>query len=120
MATGKLKRTPVKIMPFVDPEHAIAHMLIQPGKYAQLQLWRPSGDAPGPAQPLEPIGFDAFKDPDKPKKGISNGWAWHVIRAGLVRWRTGNWKIEDVDVRSLNHQFVSLPCGLVWQMNIDW
>jgi hypothetical protein len=120
MATGKLKCTPIKIMPFVDPERAIAHILMQPGKYAQLQLWRSAADTPGPAQPLELTGFDAFKDPDKPMKGISDGWAWRAICAGLVRQRTGNWKIEDVDVRSLNQRFVSLPCGLAWQMNIDW
>lgn len=120
MSNGKLKRTPVKIMPFVDPERAIAHMLMRPGKYAQLQHWRLAGDAPGPAQPLELQGYDAFEDPDKPMKTISDGWAWRAIRAGLVRRRTGNWKIEDVDVRGLDQRFVALPCGLVWQMNIDW
>jgi hypothetical protein len=120
MANGKLKRSPNKIMTFVDPEHAIAHMLMRPGKYAQLQHWRLTGDAPDPVQPLELKGYDAFEDPDKPMKTLSDGCAWRAIRAGLVRQNTGNWKVEDVDVRGLNQHFVSLPCGLVWQMNIDW
>ncbi|KAJ7756554.1 hypothetical protein B0H16DRAFT_1538396 [Mycena metata] len=120
MADGKLERTPVKIMPFVDPEQAIAHMLMRPGKYEQLQLWRSPGDEPGPADALHLEGYAAFPDPDKPMKNITDGWAWRALRAGLIRRRTGTWKVEDVDVKELNQRFVSLPCGLVWQINIDW
>ncbi|KAJ7154970.1 hypothetical protein C8R43DRAFT_923002 [Mycena crocata] len=121
MADGKLKRTPVKIMPFVDPKRAIAHMLMRPGKYKQLQLWRSAGDAPGCVPPLDEVtGYEAFEDPDKPMKSVCDGWAWRAMRAGLIRRRTGDWKVEDVDVRELDQRFVSLPCGLVWQMNSDW
>ncbi|KAJ7246650.1 hypothetical protein C8J57DRAFT_1438153 [Mycena rebaudengoi] len=117
---GKLKHTPSKIMPFVDPERVIAHMLMRPGKYDQLQLWRGPGDEPGRVSPTTAKDYDAFPDPDKPMKNITDGWAWRAIKAGLVRRRTGAWKVEDVDIRELNQRFVSLPCGLVWQMNIDW
>ncbi|KAJ7291750.1 hypothetical protein C8J57DRAFT_948984, partial [Mycena rebaudengoi] len=121
MSDGKLKRTPTKIMPYVDPARAIAHRLARPGKYEQLQLWRGPGDAPGPTPPLnDHTGYDAFSDPDKPMKHISDGWAWRAISAGLTRRRTGDWKVEDVDVHELDQRFVSLPCGLVWQINIDW
>jgi hypothetical protein len=120
MADGKLKRTPTKIMPFVDPEHVITHMLMRPGKYEQIQLWRGPEDKPGRFPPVKVEGYDAFPDPDKPMKNITDGWAWRAIQAGLTRRRTGKWKVEDIDVREINQRFVSLPCGLVWQMDIDW
>ena len=43
-----------------------------------------------------------------------------MIQAGLERRRGGKWTIQDVDVHELHQRFVSLPLGLVWQMNIDW
>jgi hypothetical protein len=32
----------------------------------------------------------------------------------------GKWGIEDVDVHCIHQRFVSLPCGLVGQINLDW
>jgi hypothetical protein len=93
MADGGLKRTPTKIMPFVDPQRAIAHMLMRPGEYEQLQLWRGAGDDPSPGCPAhatELRGYNAFPNPDKPMTHISDGWAGRAIRAGLVRRWTGD------------------------------
>ena len=116
MADGKDKRTPSKIVPFVDPERGIAHMMMQPGKWDQIQEWRQPGDEPGRQPPIRLTGYAAFPNPDKPMHGIQDGWGWRAIQAGLVRRRTGNWEVNDLDVQ----RFVSLPCGLVWQINIDW
>ncbi|KAI0062605.1 hypothetical protein BV25DRAFT_1915767 [Artomyces pyxidatus] len=36
-------------------------------------------------------------------------------------WRKpGQWNVEDVDVKGIHQRFVSLPCGLVFMVNIDW
>ena len=51
---------------------------------------------------------------------IYDGWGWRTIQAGLDRQRGGKWTVQDVDVHELHQRFVSLPLGLVWQMNIDW
>ncbi|TFK57760.1 hypothetical protein BDN72DRAFT_751677, partial [Pluteus cervinus] len=56
----------------------------------------------------------------QPMNDIYDGWGWRAIQAGLKRRWDGDWKLEDVDVKELEQQFVALPCGLVWQMNIDW
>ena len=51
---------------------------------------------------------------------IHNGYGWHMIQAGLKWQKGGKWEMEDVDVKNLNQRFILLPCGLVWQINIDW
>jgi len=51
---------------------------------------------------------------------VYDGWGWRAIQAGLECQRGGTWTIHDVDVHALHQWFVSLPLGLVWQMNIDW
>jgi hypothetical protein len=100
---------------------AVQHLLSRPGKYEQLQHWRyPGGDDPGPARPFTTQGYDAFIHPSMPMTDIYDGWGWRMIQAGLERRRGGEWTIQDVDVHELHQRFVSLPLGLVWQMNIDW
>src|SRR6267154_2221854 len=47
MASGKLKRRPTKVLPYVTPHQAIQHWLLRPGKYDELQQWRREGDEPG-------------------------------------------------------------------------
>jgi hypothetical protein len=100
---------------------AVQHLLSRPGKYEQLQHWRyPGVDDPGPAAPHETQGYNAFIDPKVPMSDVYDGWGWRTIHAGLERRRGGKWTIQDVDVHELHQRFVSLPLGLVWQMNIDW
>jgi hypothetical protein len=55
-----------------------------------------------------------------PMTDIYDGWGWRAIQAGLERRRGGPWTVQDIWVTELDQRFVSLPCGLVWQMNIDW
>ncbi|TFK61693.1 hypothetical protein BDN72DRAFT_777946, partial [Pluteus cervinus] len=117
---GETKRQPVKTMPFVEPQKIVAHLLSRPGKFNQLQLWRKPEDHPGQRAPEKTKGYAAFDDLDQPMNDVYDGWGWRAIQAGLQRHWDGNWKLEDVDYRELNQQFVALPCGLVWQMNIDW
>jgi hypothetical protein len=114
------KRRPKLTMPYVEPEKAVQRMLLQPGKLAQINEWRGQGDEVGKAPPAVARGYDAFPDPTQPIRDVCDGWEWRAIQAGLERRRTGKWTVEDVDVREVHQRFVSLPCGLVWQMNIDW
>jgi hypothetical protein len=120
LSDGTEKRRPTKILPFVDPEKAIQHMLLRPGKLAQINEWRRPGDEPRRVAPTTAEGYEAFPDPSVPIRDGPDGWEWRTIRAGLERRRTGAWSIEDVDVHEIHQRFVSLPCGLVWQINIDW
>ncbi|KAG2130249.1 hypothetical protein DEU56DRAFT_757923 [Suillus clintonianus] len=120
LSDGTTKRTPTKIVPYVPPEHALQQFLLRPGKWEQLQHWRGPGDEPSQVPPIPGRGFDSFRDPSKPMKDIYDGYGWRAIQAGLERRRGGRWEIQDVDVHELHQRFVSLPCGLVWQIDIDW
>ncbi|KAI5827021.1 hypothetical protein K523DRAFT_310242 [Schizophyllum commune Tattone D] len=117
---GKEKRTPGLTVPFVRPSSAIARKCLQPGKVAQWQQWRGAGDEPGVVPPTAAQGYDAFPDPDKPMTDVSDGWAWRAVMAGLQRRRSGAWEVRDIDALELNQRFVSLPNGLLLQINIDW
>lgn len=117
---GTEKRTPTLMVPFVPPDRAIQRILLQPGKLQQLNEWRGPGDEPGRTAPTTLEGYEAFPDPCRPMKDISDGYGWCAIWAGLERRRTGIWSLKDVDVRGIQQRFVSLPCGLVWQINLDW
>lgn len=120
LADGSSKRTPTKILPYVPPERALQRIFLRPGKWDQFQHWRRPGDDPMAVPPIPGRGFDSFPDPDKPLTDLYDGWGWRAIQAGLQRRRGGPWEVEDADVFELHQRFVSLPCGLVWQMNIDW
>jgi hypothetical protein len=121
LSSGSDKQTPTKIMPYVRLKKAVQHLLLRPGKYEQLQHWRyPELDEPRPAKPFIIQGYDAFIDPSISMTDVYDGWGWRAIQAGLERRRGGKWTIEDVDVHELHQRFVSLPLGLVFQMNIDW
>ncbi|KAI0314174.1 hypothetical protein OF83DRAFT_1085830 [Amylostereum chailletii] len=122
MADGRVKRTPVKIVPISPPERIIQHYLLRPGKYDEYQHWRGEGDEPGPQAPIQPPqdGLDAFTSSSQRLSDIYDGWGWRSIPAGLECRRGGKWGVEDVDVHKINQRFVALPCGLVLIFNIDW
>ncbi|KAI3998325.1 hypothetical protein K525DRAFT_214799, partial [Schizophyllum commune Loenen D] len=105
MSDGKEKRTPRLTVPFVRPSSAIARKCLQPGKVAQWQQWRGTGDEPGVVSPSDVQGYDAFPDPDKPMTDVSDGWAWRAVMAGLYRRRSGSWEVRDVDVHEVNQRF---------------
>ncbi|EIW81277.1 hypothetical protein CONPUDRAFT_73051 [Coniophora puteana RWD-64-598 SS2] len=81
LANGDIKRTPVKIVPYVPLERAIQRFLLRPGKWEQLQHWRGRGDEAGPVPPNYESGFDAFANPSKPMTDIYDGWGWRAIQA---------------------------------------
>ncbi|KAL1713956.1 hypothetical protein EV715DRAFT_210517 [Schizophyllum commune] len=114
------KRVPALTLPYVRPSTAIARMCLQPGKVEQWQRWRREEDTPGRTSPSLAKGYDSFEDPTKPMYDVTDGWRWRAVMAGLQRQRDGVWNVDDVDVRGLNQRFVSLPNGLMLQINIDW
>ena len=83
LSDGTTKRTPTKILPYVPLKKAIQYLLLQCGKYKQLQQWRGDGDEPGWVQPLMAHGLDAFTDPSKHMSDVYDGWGWRAIQAGL-------------------------------------
>ncbi|KAI0059856.1 hypothetical protein BV25DRAFT_1778317, partial [Artomyces pyxidatus] len=118
---GTEKRTPTKIVSYVSPITAIRLMLSRPGKFEQLQHWRKEGDAPAHGiPPSKDRGNAIRKHPNVPLTDIYDGWRWRAIQAGLERRQGGPWQVEDVTVRELEQRFVSLECGLVFQLNVDW
>ncbi|EGN98071.1 hypothetical protein SERLA73DRAFT_153261 [Serpula lacrymans var. lacrymans S7.3] len=64
--------------------------------------------------------LSSFENPDKLIYNMHNAWGWRAISAGIQRYQGGPWTIEDINVQELHQRFVSLPCGLVWQINLDW
>lgn len=116
-ANGKEKRVPLRVVPYVFPHTVIKRMMLRPGKFNLLQHWRGVGDQP---RVLPPANRRGFENDATVMRDIYDGWGWRAIQAGLRRRQGGRWGIEDVDYRELDQRFVSLPCGLVWQMNIDW
>lgn len=89
-ADGKEKRTPCKIIPYVDPERIVACILLQPGKFEQLNEWRGPDDTPGQRPPTHLKGYEAFEGRlDEPIQDIYDAWGWRAMQAGLERRRTG-------------------------------
>ncbi|KAF8511756.1 hypothetical protein JB92DRAFT_3117700 [Gautieria morchelliformis] len=114
------KRTPCKILPYALLIHAIQRILLRQGKWEDFQHWRGPGDEPGQFPPLgEAEQFD-LRGIHAPMHDVYDGWAWGAIQAGLERRRGGRWGMEDVNVQQVTQRFVSLPCGLVLAINIDW
>ena len=55
---------------------------------------------------------------------ITDGWGWRAVSWGLERRKVSSavsrWGVEDVLVEEKVQRFVSLPCGLLFSVNIDW
>ncbi|KAG2143582.1 hypothetical protein DEU56DRAFT_884230, partial [Suillus clintonianus] len=121
LASGKHKRKPTKVLPYVSPQRAIQHWLLRPGKYEQLQEWRKEGDEPARVPPIFEEGMNAFPDVWHPIHDIHDAWGWRAIQAGLQRvcHDEAISRVYDEDVNHIQQRFVSLPCGLVWQINLD-
>ncbi|KAF8585669.1 hypothetical protein K439DRAFT_1615801 [Ramaria rubella] len=111
---------PVKIFPYAPPIPVLQRMLHRPGKYESWQHWRKEGDEPGPAPPLRFEGYEAFTTAHNRINDVYDGWGWRALQAGLKHRRGGKWGVKDIDVHNIDQRFVSLPCGLVGQINIDW
>jgi hypothetical protein len=114
------KRTPTKIMPYNSPKGAIARLLRRPGMWELCQLWRKDGDH----EPSEPLDVDDYfaGDPDTPINDVYDGFGWRQFPAFLKRqWDPRRRQVDDVPVApGPDRRFVSLPCGLLVAINIDW
>ncbi|KAJ7020885.1 hypothetical protein C8F04DRAFT_1315733 [Mycena alexandri] len=119
-ASSAQKRTPTKIMPFFPPNIAIQRMMRRPGKYEECNHWRKAEDHG--AQP--PISLEQWTDEtdmDAPLRDIHDGWRWRNIPAFLRReWDEGRKNLTDVPIFQSPPRFVSLPCGLLLTISIDW
>lgn len=115
----------MKILPYARLILAIQQIMLQPGKWNDFQHWHGQSDD-GPEDSLAVVPPLTFQDwlsswlDGKPMAQIHDSWAWRAIQAGLERRNGGRWGMEDVCVNTVAQQFVSLPCGLVIAINIDW
>jgi hypothetical protein len=120
LSSKSQKRIPYKVMPVASFTAALARLLMRPGKWEELQQWRKARDHE-PAPPITREEWYAEKDVSEPLTDIYDGWMWRSLRTGIVRqWDSKNLKVNDIDVQKLNQRFVSLKCGLVVHINIDW
>ncbi|KAJ7746169.1 hypothetical protein DFH07DRAFT_963042 [Mycena maculata] len=120
LASGREKRTPTKIMPFFPPNIAIQRMMRRPAKYEECNHWRKENDH-GPAPPISLEDWLANTDMDLPLGDIHDGWRWRNIPAFLKReWDERRRNLKDVPLFKSPPRFVSLPCGLLLTINIDW
>ena len=118
---NKIKRVPLKVIPYCSLIPQYQRLLLRPGKFEELQQWRKyEDDIPGNIPPDRATGMDAFPDGDFVMCDIHDGYGWRAAQAGLHRRRGGPWGIEDVDVHELDQRFVALPNGLLVMINIDW
>jgi hypothetical protein len=115
------KRTPTKIMPYNSPKGAIARLLRRPGVWEQCQLWRQDGDHEI-SEPLDPEDFFGSRDPNSPINDVYDGCGWRHFPAFLRRqWDSRRRKVDDIEVTpGRSCRLVSLPCGLLVAINIDW
>jgi hypothetical protein len=119
-ASDRQKRTPTKIMPFFPPNLAIQRMMRRPGKYEECGHWRKEDDH-GAAPPVSLEQWMEDTDMDAPLQDIHDGWRWRNIPAFLQReWDEARRDVKDVPVLQSPPRFVSLPCGLLLTISIDW
>lgn len=115
-----IKRIPFKVMPVASLKTALARLLMRPGKWDELQHWRREGDHE-PAPPITQQEWYATKALDEPLHDIYDGWMWRSVQTGMVReWDERTRKVKDMDVKNLHQRFVSLKCGIMVHINIDW
>ncbi|VDC05402.1 unnamed protein product [Peniophora sp. CBMAI 1063] len=116
------KRYPLKILAYHPLRRALRLVLRRPGKREECQAWR-GGDDHGLAAPLSPDEWRASLDPSRKLTDIHDGWFWRVLRANARRvWNPDTATVNDVpaDGNMDFLRFVSLPCGLVIGIFVDW
>lgn len=131
LSDGSYKRTPVKILPTCNIDDMIQRFALRPGKYEEWQMWRGDGDEPQEISPLEDdCAFEGWED--RRMVDMTDGWDWRTLKWGLERRIVSTadsyWGVDDVCVLGFEDEegdhypqrFVSLPCGLVLVLNIDW
>jgi hypothetical protein len=119
-SSGVAKRIPRKTMPAASLKKALARMLKRPGKWEEMQHWRTDCDHE-PAPPISRTEWLENLDPSAPINDIYDAWRWRSYLTGYERkWDPRSSTVEDVDIKRLDQRFVSLPCGLVAHINLDW
>jgi hypothetical protein len=108
-------------MPYNSIKDAISRLLRRPGIWEQCQLWRKNGDH-GPSEPMTTEEYDESLGMDDVLNDIHDGYGWRSIPAFLERrWDPHRRDVEDVNMfTGPPRRFVSLPCGLLVAINIDW
>ncbi|ETW82454.1 hypothetical protein HETIRDRAFT_426132 [Heterobasidion irregulare TC 32-1] len=115
------------IKAYLDSMHESFTALQRKGKYEEFQHWRlpgldDVGEVPPLNEPRDPL--DAFNNVNWVMGDITNGWGWRAVSWGWERRKVSSavslWGVEDVLVEEKQQRFVSLPCGLLFSINIDW
>ena len=127
LTDGHLKRTPLKVLPTAPIIPMIQLFLLRPGKYQEFQHWRiPGLDDMGEAAPLDAPHdpLNAYENIHCTMGDITDAWGWRAVAWGLERRKVStavsSWGVEDVLVEEKRQRFVSLPCGLLFSINLDW
>lgn len=118
--SGRLKRTPTKLLPYSSLLGYVQRMLLRPGKAEEVEHWRTPEDM-APRLPISRDEWLELTDNDKELRDIHDGSAWRSIEADIKR-------IIDVNsctVRTESNagsrlQFVSRRLSLLFTMNVDW
>lgn len=113
-------RVPSKIVSVANLRVVLQRIMLRPGKYEQMQHWRGLGDEPGPAEPISEASHRELHSDTEVMEDIADGWGWRAIQAGLARHTTQSGRVFDKNMLDTNQRFVSLPCGLVLILNLDW
>lgn len=99
---------------------ALARLLMRPGRWNGLQHWRKEGDDE-PAPPITRKEWYTTKALNEPLCDIYDGWMCRSVLTRMTReWDERNRKVKDIDIKNLHQRFVSLKCGIVVHINIDW
>ncbi|ETW78268.1 hypothetical protein HETIRDRAFT_120128 [Heterobasidion irregulare TC 32-1] len=104
---------PHKVLPTVPIKPMLQQFLLRPSKYQEFQHWRrPGADDAGKAEPINQLAepLNAYENLPEVLGDISDGW----------RCAVSTWGVEDVLVEEKWQRFISLPCGLLFSINIDW
>ena len=120
-ADGSRRRIPVKVVPGTSAQDWLRRLVRRPGKLAELNQWRQGEeDEPGESPPMSFEEWAGSLDDKFRMYDITDAWGWRAVMAGLKRRRGGRYEVEDVDVNERDQRFVSLPNGLLLQINLDW
>lgn len=111
------KRIPCRVLPYYPIVSALQNLLLRPGFYESLQHWRGPGDHEM-TFPMSREEWFESRNPSEPLKDVYDGWMWRSLKTGVIR----KWDplLRKVKEEGNAYRFVSLPCGIVFHINVDW
>lgn len=118
--SGRLKRTPLKLLPYSSLLGYVQRMLLRPGKAEEVEHWRTPEDLV-PRPPISQNEWLLLTDSEKELQDIHDGSAWRSIEADIRH-------VIDVDSCTMRTepktssrlQVVSWWLSLLFTMNVDW